>query len=60
MENSVGNAIEVLANVLYLIEHAADDPTRVRLYTDLAKPAVEILVKQATSEISADRNRKER
>jgi hypothetical protein len=32
MDNDTRNAIEILANVLYLVEHEAEDATQVRFY----------------------------
>lgn len=38
------NAVEALSNIVYLIENSVDSPVRVRAYTELAHPALTVLI----------------
>lgn len=50
MDEVVLNAIEIVANVLYLIEHYADDPERVRQLTEMTRSSMEILLRHAAKQ----------
>jgi hypothetical protein len=46
------NAVEVLSNVFYLIEHKADTLKDVRRYLDLAAPALQAIVEVAQKQVT--------
>jgi hypothetical protein len=43
----LANAVEVLGNVLYLVEHSVDEPDSIRTLLKLAEPAMDTLRKAA-------------
>jgi hypothetical protein len=43
----LANAVEVLGNVLYLVEHSVDEPESIRTLLKLAEPAMETLRRAA-------------
>jgi hypothetical protein len=47
MDEATGFLIEIVAHILYLIRLEADDPERVRQLTELARPAVDELLRRA-------------
>ena len=49
MDDASRNAIEVIANILYLIERCADDAACVRDLTSTAKPSMAVLVNEILS-----------
>ena len=49
MDESVENSIEIIANVLYLIEHHVDDPKHVLELLEISKSSMEILLRHAAA-----------
>jgi hypothetical protein len=50
LDEEVLVAIEVIANVLYLMEHHADDSDRVRQFAEIARSPMEKLLEHAASQ----------
>jgi hypothetical protein len=50
LDTTVENAIEIVANILYLLKHEADDPTRVHELVQMAEPSIALLLRSVATQ----------
>ena len=50
MDEDIRNAIEIIANLLYLIEHHAENSEGVRQFTEMSRSPIDTLLRHATAQ----------